>query len=229
MLFRLVFGILNVLSPNEKYERAIKCCDELGKVFAANKEKFAESAKAFGAKYKNNKLIYTMSSGPCYGVAYSFAICLLQEMQWVHSEPIHSGEFFHGPFEVTDADVPFIILKNYGKDCDENVKANWITEYGADYKRPLVAIDSAVGAYSDEIDGETRVLDVRAEAFCNRFSEHVIPVDCNEFDMTGIDEDLRKYFAVLVAGVVLRSYADALAYHRGHPLSVRRYMWCMEY
>ena len=229
MLYRLVFSILNVLQPNEKYERAIKACDNLGKVYEANKAKFAESAKAFGKKYKNNKLIYTMSSGPCYGVAYSFAICLLQEMQWIHSEPIHSGEFFHGPFEVTDTDVPFIVLKNYGKDCDENVKKNWITEYGADYKRPLVEIDSAVGAYSDSMNGETRVLDVRAEAFIKRFSEHVIPIDCNEFDMEGIDEDLRNYFAVLVAGVVLRSYADEIAYYRGHPLSVRRYMWCMEY
>ena len=228
MLYRLVFSILNVLQPNEKYERAIKACDNLGKVYEANKAKFAESAKAFGKKYKNNKLIYTMSSGPCYGVAYSFAICLLQEMQWIHSEPIHSGEFFHGPFEVTDTDVPFIVLKNYGKDCDENVKKNWITEYGADYKRPLVEIDSA-GAYSDSMNGETRVLDVRAEAFIKRFSEHVIPIDCNEFDMEGIDEDLRNYFAVLVAGVVLRSYADEIAYYRGHPLSVRRYMWCMEY
>ncbi|MDO4483813.1 MAG: SIS domain-containing protein [Clostridia bacterium] len=229
MLYRLVFGILNVLQPNEKYERAIKCCDNVGAVFAANKALFAERAEAFGAKYKNEKLIYTMSSGPCYGVAYSFAICLLQEMQWIHSEPIHTGEFFHGPFEVTDADVPFIVLKNYGADCDDNVKANWITEYGADYHRPLVALDSAVGEYADSMNGETRVLDVRAEAFIKRFSDKVITIDCNEFDMNGIDEDLRGYFAVLVAGVVLRSYADTIAYHRGHPLSVRRYMWCMEY
>ena len=91
MLYRLVFSILNVLQPNEKYERAIKACDNLGKVYAANKAKFAESAKAFGKKYKNNKLIYTMSSGPCYGVAYSFAICLLQEMQWSRSTPASSS------------------------------------------------------------------------------------------------------------------------------------------
>ena len=91
MLYRLVFSILNVLQPNEKYERAIKACDNLGKVYEANKAKFAESAKAFGKKYKNNKLIYTMSSGPCYGVAYSFAICLLQEMQWIRGYQVMRG------------------------------------------------------------------------------------------------------------------------------------------
>ena len=42
MLYRLVFSILNVLQPNEKYERAIKACDNLGKVYEANKAKFAE-------------------------------------------------------------------------------------------------------------------------------------------------------------------------------------------
>ena len=68
------------------------------------------------------------------------------------------------------------------------------------------------------MNGETRVLDVRAEAFIKRFSEHVIPIDCNEFDMEGIDEDLRNYFAVLVAGVVLRSYAVEIAYYRGSAL-----------
>ena len=121
MLYRLVFSILNVLQPNEKYERAIKACDNLGKVYEANKAKFAESAKAFGKKYKNNKLIYTMSSGPCYGVAYSFAICLLQEMQWIHSGTIHTGEFFHGPFEVTDANTPFVIQVSEGstRELDE--------------------------------------------------------------------------------------------------------------
>jgi fructoselysine 6-phosphate deglycase len=48
-------------------------------------------------------------------------------------------------------------------------------------------------------------------------------------DYTGIDEDLKEYFGPALAGVVLRQYADGLAEHTGHPLSVRRYMWKMEY
>jgi fructoselysine 6-phosphate deglycase len=44
-----------------------------------------------------------------------------------------------------------------------------------------------------------------------------------------VGEDLRKYFAYLIVNGLLRQYADWLAEHRGHPLSVRRYMWKMEY
>ena len=55
-----------------------------------------------------------MSSGASYGHAYGFAICSLMEMQWLHGSAIHSGEFFHGPFEVTDKETNFIVLVNEG-------------------------------------------------------------------------------------------------------------------
>lgn len=190
MLYRLVFSVMNILSPNERYERAVKCVDALGDVIARNKGATLSAAAAYGEAYKRAPLIYTMSSGECYGVAYSFAICLLMEMLWINSHAIHSGEYFHGPFEVTDYDVPFILIKN---------------------------------------SGATRPLDDRAERFATKFSRQVEVIDTAAFDMTGIDEDLRGYFAPLIAGPVLRQYADQLAEHKGHPLSVRRYMWKMEY
>ena len=35
-------------------------------------------------------------------------------MQWIHSSSIHSGEFFHGPFEITDKEVPFVLQVSEG-------------------------------------------------------------------------------------------------------------------
>lgn len=189
-LFALVFHILNELQPSEKYTRALGCIDKLPAIFDKNVAKYAKAADEFGSSYKREELIYTMGSGANYGVAYSFAICLLMEMQWIHSNAIHSGEYFHGPFEATDYDVPFIIIKGLD-DC--------------------------------------RVLDDRAHAFCEKYSKRIVLIDGKDFDMAGIDEDLKGYFCPLVVGVVLRKYADAIADHRGHPLSVRRYMWRMEY
>lgn len=190
MLYRLIFGMLNAISPCKKYSRALDCVNSLQRIYNANKANTAEAANEFGKKYKREKLIYTIASGSCYGVAYSFSVCLLMEMQWINASAIHSGEYFHGPFEITDYDVPFIIIK------------------GLD---------------------ETRPLDERAHEFCKKYSEKLTVIDAAKLDMEGIDEDLRGYFAPLVVGAVLRQYADYLAEHRGHPLSVRRYMWKMEY
>lgn len=71
-----------------------------------------------------------MGSGASEGECYSFSICFLMEMQWVHSSYIHSGEYFHGPFEVTDFDVPFIIVKGLGRTRSLDERAyNFCTKY----------------------------------------------------------------------------------------------------
>ncbi len=190
ILYRLVFSILNLLQPNEKYEKAIESIEALPSVIEANCAKYMASADEFGSSYKREPMIYTMASGACYGPAYSFAICLLMEMMWVNSHAIHSGEYFHGPFEITDYDVPFLMIKSLD---------------------------------------ECRPLDERAYNFVSKYSKRVTLVDCADFNMTGIDESVRGYFAPVVLDSVLRCYADALADHKGHPLSVRRYMWRMQY
>lgn len=73
------------------------------------------AAKEFAAAYKDAPVIYFMSSGASTEVAYSSSICLMLEMQWINSASFHTGEFFHGPFEIVEKDVPFVLLMNEGK------------------------------------------------------------------------------------------------------------------
>lgn len=73
------------------------------------------AAKNFAEDYKDAPVIYVMSSGATQEVAYAFSICLLMEMQWMNSGSFHDGEFFHGPFEIVEKDVPFILLMNEGR------------------------------------------------------------------------------------------------------------------
>ncbi len=79
------------------------------------------SALDFAEEYKNDSVIYTMGSGAGYGAAYMEDICIFMEMQWINSSSIHTGEFFHGPFEVTDANTPFVIQVSEGstRELDE--------------------------------------------------------------------------------------------------------------
>ena len=73
-----------------------------------------------------------MSSGACHEEAYAFSICLLMEMQWMNSGSFHDGEFFHGPFEIVDKDVPFILLMNEGKTRALDSRAlDFLNRFGA--------------------------------------------------------------------------------------------------
>lgn len=190
MFYSLIFQLLNVFAPNEKFARVVTQLALLEDLYTKNREKFAETADTFGKKNKRENIIYTMASGAYIHQAYSFTSCLLMEMLWIHSNAIHSGEYFHGPFEVTDYDVPFLLILG---------------------------------------EGPSRPLDERALSFAKKFSEKVEVVDVETLIYEGIDEDLKEYFGPAIIGVVLRLYADALAEHTGHPLSVRRYMWKMDY
>lgn len=74
----------------------------------------AQRALDFAQEYKDDAVIYTMGSGAGYGAAYMESICIFMEMQWINSGSIHTGEYFHGPFEITDANIPFVIQVSEG-------------------------------------------------------------------------------------------------------------------
>ena len=190
ILYTLAFDMLNVVEPSEKWVKGAESLNNLAEVKERIKAKYADFGSQWGKDYKRETVIYTMGSGANYGEMYSLAICLFMEMQWIHSNCIHSGEYFHGPFEVTDFDVPFVLVKGIGA---------------------------------------TRELDERAYNFCSKFSQKLAVIDEAEFDLTGIEPGVQEYVAPLLAGTVVREMIDSLAHERGHALSVRRYMWQMEY
>jgi fructoselysine-6-P-deglycase FrlB-like protein len=72
------------------------------------------AAREFAEKYQDMPLLYVMSSGATQMVSYSFSSFLLMEMQWIPASSFHDGEFFHGPFELVDRDVPYLLLMNDG-------------------------------------------------------------------------------------------------------------------
>lgn len=60
--------------------------------------------------YKDDRILYHVASGPMFTTAYVFGVCILMEMQWMHSHALEAAEFFHGPFEIVDQDMPLVLL-----------------------------------------------------------------------------------------------------------------------
>ena len=61
--------------------------------------------------------VMVVGSGMLWGEAYDYAMCILEEMQWIRTKSIHAAEFFHGTLELLEKDVPMIML--YGEDETE--------------------------------------------------------------------------------------------------------------
>ncbi|MBR0162133.1 MAG: SIS domain-containing protein [Oscillospiraceae bacterium] len=113
------------------YEAYYRGLELITSVIRKARAQVADRAVAFAQEYKNDSFLYTMGSGAAWGAAYMESICIFMEMQWIQSACIHTGEFFHGPFEVTDANVPFVIQVNEGttRELDERA-LRFLRTYG---------------------------------------------------------------------------------------------------
>lgn len=148
---------VEILKQTEGYENYDKFMDGVSKIDLIVKKAcklVRRRAEAFAEQYKNDSVIYTIGSGAGYGAAYMECICIFMEMQWIHSNAIHAGEYFHGPFEITDREIPFILQLSEGRTraLDERALA-FLEKYGKrievlDAKElGLSTIDSAVVDY----------------------------------------------------------------------------------
>ena len=111
----LAVEILNQFEGYKYYDKMVSGLDKIYGLIDQAVTTVVPQAREFAKKYKDAPVIYLMSSGATHEVAYAFSICLMMEMQWINSGSFHDGEFFHGPFEIVEKDVPFILLMNEGK------------------------------------------------------------------------------------------------------------------
>ncbi len=187
----LAVELLQQTEGHDDYEKMIGGLENIFEAAENAAQSARRGAKEFAEAYKDAPVVYVMSSGASMEVAYSTSICLMMEMQWINSGSFHSGEFFHGPFEIVDKDVPFILLMN---------------------------------------DGKTRSVDARALTFLHRFDALTTVIDAKDYALgNAIDSSVITYFNPLLHTAVFRVYAEEISIARQHPLSLRRYMWKLEY
>lgn len=148
----LALEILQQTEGYEKYDKMVEGFEKIFELAETSAQAARKAAKEFAEAYKDAPVVYVMSSGASAEVAYSTSICLMMEMQWINSGSFHAGEFFHGPFEIVDKDVPFILLMNDGK---------------------TRAIDSRALTFLERFDALTTVVDAKDYGLTSAVSSDV--------------------------------------------------------
>jgi fructoselysine 6-phosphate deglycase len=111
LLLALAGGIMaasdgwNLLDPLMSSLHALP--QVLTDVSADSDRRSAEDARLL----KDDRILYHVAAGPMFSTAYVWGVCVLMEMQWMHSVPLEAAEFFHGPFEIVDQNTPLVLLK----------------------------------------------------------------------------------------------------------------------
>lgn len=113
--FKLAVEFLYQIEGYDDYDQMLMALTKLHDVVQNAKEKIVPYAIKYAWEFKDDQVIYTMGSGGSWGSAHQESICIFMEMQWINSSVIHSGEFFHGPFEITDKNTAFLMMKSSGR------------------------------------------------------------------------------------------------------------------
>lgn len=79
-------------------------------------------------------------AGLVWPQAYYYGMCILEEMQWIRTRPVHAADFFHGTLELVEDDVSVILLK--GEDASRPL-AERVAAFAPRYTRKLTVLDAA--------------------------------------------------------------------------------------
>lgn len=119
----LSFELLKQYEGYPYYEDALQAFDVLEDM-AARIRKYVNNGpvQRFAQTHKDEEVIYVMGGAPAMGVAYATSICSLMEIQWIHSPTVNSAEFFHGPFETLDRNLPIVHMVSDGRSREEDLR-----------------------------------------------------------------------------------------------------------
>ena len=114
-ILQIAIETLHQVENTGKYDEMMAAVKKMNEIVPAAEKAIVPEAIKFSIDFKDDNVIYTMGSGTSWSAAQQQQICILMEMQWINSSVIHTGEFFHGPFEITNPDTAFLLLKSSGK------------------------------------------------------------------------------------------------------------------
>lgn len=140
MFFYFTFKLLELRGDFPEYEKFADQLDNTADIMYDIKTQFEEDADKIAKAHHADDYQIWIGSGENYGDIYLFAMCILEECQWMRTKSVTSAEFFHGTIELTDEKTPMFLVKGIGKyrQLDQRVD-DFLSKHSGNY----VCIDLA--------------------------------------------------------------------------------------
>ncbi len=97
-----------------KYDQFMAEYEQIVPFLLKGKAQYEDRCEAMAKALKDETYHMVVGSGMLWGEAYDYAMCILEEMQWLKTKSIHAAEFFHGTIELLEEDTSMILF--YGED-----------------------------------------------------------------------------------------------------------------
>lgn len=184
-LYLILGKILHIRGRFDRYPAFVDSLSNLASALVSVRKQFDVRAIEYCKAYHDDPYNIWVASGDLWPVCYAYAMCVLEESQWIRTKSVSSPEFFHGTLELVEPDVSVTLLVTEGATRELDLRVKRFIEQ---YTDRATVIDCAEFELPG-IDPEFRRLlgPVVANAALQRISK-------NMEHLTGHSLDIRRYY-----------------------------------
>ena len=136
----IALSIMRLRREFDGYASVVAEARRLPEALLAVKRRFDPEAEAFAERVKDTPWHIITGAGSAWPQAFYYGMCILEEMQWIRTRPVHASDFFHGTLELVEDGVSLILLK--GED-EYRPLADRLEAFARDKTDRLTVIDTA--------------------------------------------------------------------------------------
>ena len=107
----IALSVMRQRGERSDYETLVAELTRLPELLADLKAEFDSDAEAYARRIAAEPWHLMTAAGNCWPEAWYFGMCILEEMQWIKTRPVHASDFFHGPLELMEQGVSAMLLK----------------------------------------------------------------------------------------------------------------------
>jgi fructoselysine-6-phosphate deglycase len=131
----IALSIMRHRGEYDAYQEVVGELQHLPGLLLEVKRAFEPRAEQLAEAIKSADYHIITGAGSTWPEAFYYGMCILEEMQWIRTRPVHASDFFHGTLELVERGVSLILFK------------------GEDQCRPLVQrVEDFAPAYTDRLN-----------------------------------------------------------------------------
>lgn len=130
----IALSIMKHRGELSNHDQIVSELQSLPKLLLEVKRAYEPKAEAFARVLAGSDFHIITGAGNAWPEAFYYGMCILEEMQWIKTRPVHASDFFHGTLELVEQGVSVILFK------------------GEDECRPLAErVENFVPTYTDKL------------------------------------------------------------------------------
>jgi len=167
----IALSVLENETNSLDFERVVAELERFPESLVAAKSAFEERAEHWAEEIRDESYHIITAAEPLWAEAWYYGTCILEEMQWIRTRPIHAADFFHGTLEILEPDVSLIFLKGGGPSRSLASRVEKFAGRISEKVRVLDTEEYELPGISDEV--RELVAPAVASALLQRLSAHL--------------------------------------------------------